>query len=81
MRMLSTPRCQTALPPNDALNAELEGMDAPSVLVDALNQLDTFPALLMRRWPPRLGEAGATKSLAVERKMGTRGVSRLARLS
>ena len=26
--------------PNDALNAALEGMDAPSVLSDALNQLD-----------------------------------------
>jgi len=40
--------------PNDALNAALEGMDAPSVLSDALNQLDTFPALLMRGGRPVL---------------------------
>jgi hypothetical protein len=59
------------------LNAELEGMDAPSVLVDALNQLDTFPALLMRRGRPVL-ESGRHEELAVERKMGTRGVFQVA---
>ena len=63
--------------PNDALNAELEGMDAPSVLADALNQLDTFPALLMRRGRPVL-ESGRHEELAAERKMGTRGVFQVA---
>jgi len=52
-------------------------MDAPSVLVDALNQLDTFPALLMRRGRPVL-ESGRHEELAVERKMGTRGVFQVA---
>jgi len=63
--------------PNDALNAELEGMDAPGVLTDALNQLDTFPALLMRRGRPVL-ESGRHEELAIERKMGTRGVFQVA---
>jgi hypothetical protein len=63
--------------PNDALNAELEGMDAPSVLTDALNQLDTFPALLMRAGRPVL-ESGRHEELAVERKMGTRAVFQIA---
>ncbi len=63
--------------PNDALNAELEGMDAPSVLTDALNQLDTFPALLMRAGRPVL-ESGRHEELAVERKMGARAVFQIA---
>jgi len=63
--------------PNDALNAELEGMDAPGVLVDALNQLDAFPALLMRRGRPVL-ESGRHEELAVERKIRTRGVFQMA---
>jgi hypothetical protein len=63
--------------PNDALNAELEGMDAPGVLADALNQLDTFPALLMRGGRPVL-ESGRHEELAAERKMGTRGVFQMA---
>ena len=63
--------------PNDALNAELEGMDAPSVLTDALNQLDTFPALLMRAGRPVL-ESGRHEELAVERKMGTRAFFQIA---
>jgi hypothetical protein len=63
--------------PNDALNVELEGMDAPSVLTDALNQLDTFPALLMRAGRPVL-ESGRHEELAVERKMGTRAVFQIA---
>jgi len=63
--------------PNDALNAALEGMDAPGVLTDALNQLDTFPALLMRGGRPVL-ESGRHEELAVERKMGTRGVFQIA---
>jgi hypothetical protein len=63
--------------PNDALNAELEGMDAPSVLADALNQLDTFPALLMRGGRPVL-ESGRHEELAAERKMGTHGIFQIA---
>lgn len=63
--------------PNDALNAELEGMDAPSVLTDALDQLDTFPALLMRAGRPVL-ESGRHEELAVERKMGTRAFFQIA---
>lgn len=64
-------------PPNDALNAALEGVDAPSVLTDALNQLDTFPALLLRGGRPVL-ESGRHEELAAERKLGTRGVFQIA---
>ena len=63
--------------PNDALNAELEGMNAPSALTDALNQLDTFPALLMRGGHPVL-ESGRHEELAAERKLGSRGVFQVA---
>jgi hypothetical protein len=63
--------------PNDALNAALEGMDAPGVLTDALNQLDAFPALLMRGGRPVL-ESGRHEELAAERKIGTRGVFQIA---
>ncbi|HET6932909.1 MAG TPA: carboxypeptidase-like regulatory domain-containing protein [Candidatus Acidoferrum sp.] len=63
--------------PNDALNAALEGMEAPSVLSDALNQLDAFPALLMRGGHPVL-ESGRHEELAAERKLGTRGVFQIA---
>ena len=63
--------------PNDALNAALEGVDAPGVLTDALGQLDTFPALLMRAGRPVL-ESGRHEELAVERKLGTRGVFQIA---
>jgi hypothetical protein len=63
--------------PNDALNAELEGVNAPSVLADALNQLDAFPALLLRRGHPVL-ESGRHEELAVEKKLGTRGVFQIA---
>lgn len=63
--------------PNDALNAELEGADAPSVLTDALNQLDAFPALLLHGGRPVL-ESGRHEELAVERKLGTRGVFQVA---
>ena len=63
--------------PNDALNAALEGMDAPGVLTDALNQLDAFPALLMRGGRPVL-ESGRHEELAAERKLGTRGVFQIA---
>ncbi len=63
--------------PNDALNAELDGMDAPGALTDALNQLDAFPALLLRRGHPVL-ESGQHEELAVERKIGSRGVFQVA---
>jgi Carboxypeptidase regulatory-like domain len=63
--------------PNDALNAALEGMGAPGVLTDALNQLDAFPALLMHGGRPVL-ESGRHEELAVERKIGTRGVFQIA---
>ena len=63
--------------PNDALNAALEGVDVPSVLTDALNQLDTFPALLLRGGRPVL-ESGRHEELAAERKLGTRGVFQIA---
>jgi hypothetical protein len=63
--------------PNDALNAELEGIDAPGVLSDALNQLDTFPALLLRGGRPVL-EGGRHEELAAERKLGSRGVFQIA---
>ena len=58
--------------PNDLMTSELEGVDAPSVLADALNQLDTFPALLMRAGHPVL-ESGRHEEMAVGRKMGARG--------
>lgn len=63
--------------PNDALNAELEGMDAPDALTDALNQLDAFPALLLRSGHPVL-ESGQHEELAAERKIGSRGVFQVA---
>jgi hypothetical protein len=63
--------------PNDALNAQLEGMDAPGVLSDALNQLDAFPALLLRGGRPVL-ESGRHEELAAERKLGSRGVFQIA---
>ena len=61
--------------PHDALNADLE--DAPSILSDALNQLDAFPALLMRQGHPVL-ESGRHEELAVERRLGGRGVLQMA---
>jgi len=63
--------------PHDELTAELEGLDTPGVLTDALNQLDTFPALLLRRGHPVL-ENGRHEELAVERRLGGRGVFQIA---
>lgn len=63
--------------PRDTLNADLDGLDAPSVLTDALNQLDTFPALLMRQGHPVL-ESGRHEELAVERRLRGRGVFQIA---
>jgi hypothetical protein len=50
---------------------------APSVLATALNQLDSFPALLWHDGKPVL-ENGRHEELAVERKFGTRNVLQLA---
>lgn len=63
--------------PHDELTAELEGLDTPGVLTDALSQLDTFPALLLRRGHPVL-ENGHHEELAVERRLGGRGVFQIA---
>ncbi len=63
--------------PNDSLNDDLQGMETPSVLADALNQLDTFPALLLRRGHPVL-ESGRHEELAAERRVGTRGIFQIA---
>jgi hypothetical protein len=63
--------------PHDSLSAELAGTDTPGVLVDALNQLDTFPALLLRKGRPVL-ESGRHEELAVERKLGGKGVLQVA---
>jgi len=61
----------------DELTSELEGMGRPDVLTDALDQLDTFPALLLRRGHPVL-ENGRHEELAVEGRLGGRGVFQLA---
>jgi Carboxypeptidase regulatory-like domain len=63
--------------PNDLMVSELESVDAPSVLADALNQLDTFPALLMRAGHPVL-ESGRHEEMAVARKLGARGTLQVA---
>ena len=63
--------------PHAALNAELEGVEAPSVLADALSQLDTFPALLLRQGHPVL-ESGRHEELAVEHRLGGRGMFQIA---
>ena len=50
---------------------------SPSVLATALNQLDSFPALLWHDRKPVL-ENGRHEELAVERKFGTRSVFQIA---
>jgi len=62
---------------NDALAADLQGTDAPGVLTDALNQLDAFPALLLRRGHPVL-ESGRHEELAAEKRLGARGIFQIA---
>ena len=62
---------------NDLMTSELEGVDAPSVLADALNQLDTFPALLMRRGHPVL-ESGRHEEMSTGRKLGAKGIFQIA---
>jgi len=63
--------------PHDSLSAELAGTDTPSALADALNQLDTFPALLLHQGRPVL-ESGRHEEIAVERKLGGKGVFQVA---
>ena len=63
--------------PNDALASDLAVSTATSNLTNALNQLDTFPSLLWRKGRPVL-ENGQHEELAVERKMGSRGVLQVA---
>jgi hypothetical protein len=62
---------------NDALAAELTGEPSPNVLKKALDQLDAFPTLLWRNGKPVL-ENGQHAEIAVERKLGTRGMLQLA---
>ena len=59
------------------LGADLEGTDTPGALRDALTQLDTFPALLLHKGHPVL-ESGRHEELALERKLGGRGVFQIA---
>jgi Carboxypeptidase regulatory-like domain len=62
---------------NDTLSDELQSVAAPSVLADALSQLDTFPALLLRRGHPVL-ESGRHEEIAEERRVGSRGIFQIA---
>ena len=62
---------------SDAITAQLEDANAPTALSNALSQLDAFPALLWRRGHPLL-ESGRHEEMAVERKLGTKGVFQVA---
>jgi hypothetical protein len=57
--------------------ADLTESTPPSVLATALNQLDSFPALLWRRGKPVL-ENGRHEELSVERKLGAQSLLQLA---
>lgn len=61
----------------DALAADINSESTPSVLGNALSQLDAFPALLWRAGKPVL-EGGQHEELAVERKISPYGVVQLA---
>jgi hypothetical protein len=61
----------------DALAADLTDAPAPNVLKTALNQLDAFPTLLWRNGRPVL-ENGQHTEVAVERKIGSRGMLQVA---
>ncbi len=62
---------------NDALAADLTGEPAPNVLKTALDQLDAFPTLLWRNGKPVL-ENGQHAEIAIEHKVGTRGMLQMA---
>jgi len=63
--------------PSDTVTSELTGTAAPGNLTNALNQLDTFPALLWRNGRPVL-ENGQHEEIALEHKVGSRGVLQVA---
>jgi hypothetical protein len=59
------------------LPGDLTENQPPSILASALNQLDSFPALLVRSGKPVL-EAGRHEELAVERKLGPHSLVQIA---
>jgi carboxypeptidase family protein len=61
----------------DASIADLTENQPPSILASALNQLDSFPALLVRSGKPVL-EAGRHEELAIERKLGPHSLVQIA---
>jgi len=63
--------------PSDTVTSELTGTATPGNLTNALNQLDTFPALLWRNGRPVL-ENGQHEEMALEHKVGSRGVLQMA---
>jgi len=63
--------------PSDTLVSDLTGVSVPGNLTSALNQLDTFPALLWRNGRPVL-ENGQHEEVALEHKVGSRGVLQVA---
>ena len=63
--------------PSDALASDVYGLAAPGNLTNALDQLDTFPALLWRNGRPVL-ENGQHEELALERRAGSRGILQVA---
>jgi hypothetical protein len=63
--------------PSDTLASDLIAGNAPGNLSNALNQLDTFPALLWRNGRPVL-ENGQHEEMALEHKMGSRGALQVA---
>jgi hypothetical protein len=62
---------------NDALAADLTGETSPNVLRKAVDQLDAFPTLLWRNGHPVL-ENGEHTEVAVERKVGKKGLLQVA---
>ena len=63
--------------PSDTLASDLTGATPPGNLANALNQLDTFPSLLWRNGRSVL-ENGRHEEMALEHKMGSRGVLQVA---
>lgn len=63
--------------PSETLASDLIGGSSPGNLTNALNQLDTFPALLWRNGRPVL-ENGQHEEMALEHKMGSRGALQVA---
>jgi len=61
----------------DNFVSELMDGNTPGILATALDQLDSFPALLWRDRKPVL-ESGRHEELAVQRKLGGRGVFQVA---